>query len=55
MASDTHICWVDDSMCPACGSELRPTERGRMVAAILFVTGFLLLLGFAGWIEGGMN
>lgn len=31
---------------------MRLTQRGRTVAAWLAVLAFLMLLGFAGWIEG---
>ena len=31
------------------------TDRGRFVVGCLALIGFVLLLGFAGWIEGGCN
>jgi hypothetical protein len=30
----------------------RPTPTSRMAGALLVLSGFLLLLGFVGWVEG---
>ena len=34
---------------------MRLTKRGQNVVGLMTVIGFLLVLGLAGWIEGGCN